>query len=73
MNKKSGSKKAILDAASLGIFIAVSVSIGLIAGNWLDGKIGTSPLFLIIGFLAGVVSAGMEVWRIVKKSSREDK
>jgi F0F1-type ATP synthase assembly protein I len=64
-------KRFILDAASLGIYIAVSVCIGLLGGNWLDGKLHTGPLFLIIGCAAGVTAAGLEVWRIVKRVSKE--
>jgi F0F1-type ATP synthase assembly protein I len=64
-------KRFIIDAATLGIYIAVSVCIGLLGGSWLDGKLHTGPLFLILGFAAGVTAAGLEVWRIVKRSSKE--
>lgn len=30
--------------------------VGLFGGRWLDGKIGTEPLFLIIGLLLGLAA-----------------
>jgi F0F1-type ATP synthase assembly protein I len=63
--------KKFLEAATLGIYIAVSISIGILGGMWLDGKLHTSPLFMLIGLAAGITAAGLEVWRIVKKSLEE--
>jgi len=64
-------KQNLWDAAGLGIYVAVSICLGLLGGMWLDKKIGTFPLFFLIGFAAGVTAAGLEVWRIVKKSLKE--
>jgi len=64
-------QRNIWDAATLGIYIAVSISIGILGGIWLDKKIGTSPLFMLVGFAAGLTAAGLEVWRIVKKTLKE--
>lgn len=64
-------KQNLWDAAGLGIFVAVSICLGILGGWWLDGKIGTFPLFFFIGFAAGVTAAGMEVWRVVKKSMKD--
>jgi len=65
-------KRAYLEAASVGIYIACCVVLGLLGGNWADGKLGTSPLFLVLGLAAGITAAGLEVRRIVKKISSED-
>jgi ATP synthase protein I len=46
--------------ASVGLSFVLAVVIGITAGLWLDGKLGTSPwfffLFLCLGFGAGVVN-----------------
>ncbi|KMJ59187.1 membrane protein [Bacillus sp. LL01] len=41
--------------------------VGLFAGRWLDGKIGTEPLFLIIGLLLGLVAGVLGVLYLVQK------
>lgn len=50
--------------AGLGITWAASVLLFLGAGWWLDGKLGTVPLFTILG--AGL-GAGSGLWYIVKE------
>lgn len=47
----------------LGIRLAISIVIGVFGGLWLDKKIHTTPLFLLIGFMLGA-SAGF--WSIYK-------
>ncbi|MBD3165653.1 hypothetical protein GF324_03580 [bacterium] len=42
----------------------MAVLAGVFGGRWLDGLIGTSPLFLIIGVLWG---AGGGTWLMVLK------
>jgi F0F1-type ATP synthase assembly protein I len=60
----------VLSLTSVGIEMAVAVVIGLFAGQWLDRKAGTEPLFLFICLLIGCAAAGKAVWRAVKKADR---
>lgn len=46
----------------MGVFLAGSVVIPLVAGLLLDGALHMSPLFLIIGLLVGILAAGMGVY-----------
>jgi ATP synthase protein I len=47
--------------------------IGAFIGYWLDSKLGTKP-YLLIGFLIlGFVSAGREVYKLIKQISDDDK
>ena len=41
--------------------------IGVAAGYWLDGRMGTLPVMTIVGFFAG---AGLGSWAIYKLVSR---
>jgi ATP synthase protein I len=41
----------------MGTSVAGCVAIGVFAGVWLDGRAGTSPLFLIVGLVLGLASA----------------
>jgi F0F1-type ATP synthase assembly protein I len=38
----------------MGWAIAISVVLGVVVGNWLDGRFGTHPLFLLIGLVLGL-------------------
>jgi len=53
----------------MGWVIAISVVLGVLLGNWLDGRVGTHPLFLLIGLLLGLIlglySAGRMLMRFI--------
>lgn len=38
----------------MGWTIAVAIVLGVLLGNWLDGRAGTHPLFLLIGLILGL-------------------
>lgn len=44
-------------------------AVGYFIGNWADAKLGTEPYLLIVGVVFGFTAAGVEVYRLVKKSS----
>jgi ATP synthase protein I len=44
--------------SGLGFAIAVPLVLLAAGGVWLDGRLGTSPLFLLVGIVLGLVSAG---------------
>lgn len=41
-------------ALSIGTELVVAVVLGLFAGKWLDRKLGTQPVCLLIGVFAGI-------------------
>lgn len=41
-------------AFSFGVTMTAAILLGLYGGMWLDRRLGTSPLFLVAGVLAGV-------------------
>jgi F0F1-type ATP synthase assembly protein I len=47
----------------LGIGLAVTVLLCLGAGYWLDGKLGTEPLFFLLGGLFGMAAAGYHFYK----------
>lgn len=49
-------KNFLSEAASythLGLTFAMSILLGFFGGYWLDGKIGSSPLFTLVGAFLG--------------------
>lgn len=46
-------KAAGSEFASLGIAMGVSIALLAVGGNWLDNRLGTAPLFVLLGVFAG--------------------
>jgi ATP synthase protein I len=51
----------------LGTAVAGCVGVGVLLGVWLDARVHTSPLFLVLGLVLGVASA---VWTVVSQVRR---
>jgi F0F1-type ATP synthase assembly protein I len=50
-----------------GVTLALSVVLLTLGGRWLDGQLGTTPLFVIIGALWGAVGG---TWWVVVRVKR---
>ena len=57
---------------AVGIELSISTVLGLLAGQWVDGKLGTDPWFLILGLLIGVASGFRSLIREARKASKRD-
>jgi len=55
----------------LGWVVALSLLIPLAIGLWLDRRMGTMPLFLIIGMLVGTLSATVGTVRMAMRMMQE--
>ena len=66
---------AALGMLGVGFFVAASIILGVVGGNWLDGKLDSAPLFLIIGLVLGIVVAFYGVYAMLRPflSDRQDK
>ena len=58
----------ILEFAQLGLIGALCLLGGGALGWFVDSEIGTLPLFLFAGLLAGATLGAVLTWREVKKS-----
>ena len=56
----------------LGLRLAVSVLLGIAGGYWLDVKLGTSPLLLIVGLAFGMTAGFLSLYRTVYPSRTRD-
>jgi ATP synthase protein I len=50
----------------IGFYIAACILIGILVGLWLDNKLGTTPLFILLGVLVGLALALFGVYRMVR-------
>lgn len=64
------------ELAGLGITLAAAIAVFAIGGNWLDGKLGTSPLFVLagtfLGFAAGFYSLYEKLVLRPRRAHREE-
>ena len=49
----------------LGWYVALSIILGMVGGLWLDRRLGTLPLFTLVGVVVGSAVAFYGVYRLV--------
>jgi uncharacterized membrane protein YeaQ/YmgE (transglycosylase-associated protein family) len=58
--------QALAVASYFGISLAVSVVLGYLAGQWVDGRLNTGIIFTLIGVLLGLVGAMTSAVRVYR-------
>ena len=53
--------------SEIGLSLLVTTLVGVLAGYWVDQQLGTVPIFVIIGFLAGAGSGSVLIYRLVSR------
>ncbi len=56
-------------ALGAGLTFAVTVALFALGGLWLDGKLATSPLFVLVGVLLGLVGGTIHLLRVLSPQS----
>ncbi len=61
-----------LDArwSAIGIQIAVSVAIGCFGGVWLDNRLDTTPLFVLVGIVVGLGAVSWDIYKLLKLTQK---
>ncbi|MBW7934240.1 MAG: AtpZ/AtpI family protein [Gemmatimonadaceae bacterium] len=54
----------------LGLQFVLSILLFLYIGKWVDGKLGTSPWFMILGVFTGAGAAFYNMYRALKAAER---
>ncbi len=50
-----------------GLTLAISVTLGVLGGRWVDQKLSTTPLFILIGLFWGVGGSFLSLYLQVKR------
>ncbi len=58
--------------AGFGVQFAGAILLFLYAGNWVDGRLGTAPLFLISGVFAGAGLSFYSIYRRVMADQQDE-
>ncbi|RRD94477.1 AtpZ/AtpI family protein [Clostridiales bacterium COT073_COT-073] len=61
------SLKALAMLTQMGITMIVPIGLGLFAGAFLDRKLGTAPIFLIIFIVLGIAAGFRNIYQMTRK------
>jgi len=53
--------------SEIGLSLLVTTLVGVLAGRWVDEQLGSLPLFVIVGFLAGAGAGTVMIYRLVTR------
>jgi len=56
---------AALRLIGVGFFIGGCIVLGVLAGLWLDSRLNTSPILVIVGLILGIAVAFYGVYRML--------
>lgn len=65
MNTGIGAYLALF--SEIGMLLLVTTLVGVAAGYWVDQRLGTVPVFVLVGFLAGAGSGAVGIWRLITR------
>ena len=57
---------AALGMTGIGFFVAGSIILGVLGGRWLDSKMNSEPVWLIVGLILGIVVAFYGVYSMLR-------
>ena len=53
--------------SEIGLVLFVTTMAGALTGHWLDLQLGTNPIFVVSGFLAGAFVGAVADYRLITK------
>ena len=71
--KRANDLRQVSLLAAVPAILTVGPLIGFFAGKWADDRWGTEPYLMIAGVVLGFGGAGIEIGKLVKKSSAIEK
>jgi F0F1-type ATP synthase assembly protein I len=53
--------------SDIGLVFLVTTLMGVLAGHWLDERLGTNPIFALVGLLGGFAVGAVGVSRLITR------
>jgi hypothetical protein len=53
--------------SEIGVLLLVTTLAGVAAGYWADQRLGTLPVFVLLGFFAGAGIGAIGIWRLITR------
>lgn len=67
MNEVGKASAYVALFSEIAFVLLIAVLAGVLGGYWLDQRLGTVPIFALIGFALGCVGAAVACWRFITK------
>jgi len=68
-----GEAGALAQASAVGLTFVVAIVLGMGLGWWLDGRLGTSPLCLLLGLFLGIAAGFKNLFTFARRMERLDR
>ena len=65
MNSRFGAYLALF--SEIGVLLLVTTLAGVAAGYWADQRLGTLPIFVLVGFLGGAGVGTVGIYRLITR------
>lgn len=71
MNRRAAALRLI----GIGWYVGICIVLGVVGGLWLDSKLSTKPIFVIVGLMLGVILAFYGLYRMIRPTinKKQDK
>ena len=53
--------------SEIGITLLVTTLLGVLGGYWIDQRLGTLPIFVLVGLLLGMAAGALAVYRFITR------
>ena len=53
--------------SEIGFVLLFTVLAGILAGYWVDQRLGTVPVFVLVGFAVGCTAGALGCWRLISR------
>ena len=71
-SERSGSRIDANEFAGAGLALGLSIALFALAGNWLDGRLGTGPIFVLVGVFVGFAGGFYSLYTRLGLGRRRD-
>jgi F0F1-type ATP synthase assembly protein I len=67
MNELGKASAYIALFSEIAFVLLVAVLAGVLGGYWLDQRLGTIPIFVLVGFAVGTTGGAIGCWRLIAR------
>lgn len=53
--------------SEIGLVMLVTVLVGVLGGDWVDQRLGTLPIFVLVGFFVGMAGGATASYRLISR------
>ena len=53
--------------SEIAFVLLIAVLAGVLGGYWLDQRLGTIPIFVLVGFAVGTTGGAIGCWRLIAR------